>query len=387
MIAEAQRRPLRRKKFDRLQQLLACMRMVCDTPAILDPNCRISPKPELEKILADLLDEPDRKVTVFSEWERMLTMVRELAGEMGVEAKLEQRIARAWRKNQRRSVSVVNLVTEDSIEHSILHLIGQKQALADGVLDGAGDVSALKMPSGRGAFIERMQAMMGERPRGGPRMVSAQEAFVGDLVDRLGERALLVEERRGADGRPHLLIVVDADGDGLAAEPARAAAADAFTAEFVGVAAWRAMRRLAGAGLLQFSFEARELYRAPGLAADSPAAAGAAPREADAIAEADRALRMAKTLADGGFPEEAPALLAKSLRAMATALLAARAEAPVHGQGAADSDIRRLVDCGALPSEAMALLQKTQSPSSAAAIEGVAPALASTARILATILV
>lgn len=153
-----------------------------------------------------------------------------------------------------------------------------------------------------------------------------------------------------------------------------------------GVAAWRAMRRLADADLLQFSFEARELHRALGLPADSPVAASAAPRGAEAIAEADRALRMAKTLADGGFPEEAPALLAKSLRAMTTASLAARSEAPVHGQSAADSDIRRLVDYGALPSEAVALLEETQSLSSAAVIEGVAPALAGAARILATII-
>jgi SNF2 family DNA or RNA helicase len=70
-------------------------------------------------------------------------------------AKLEQRIARAWRKNQTRSVTVVNLVAEQSIEHNILHLLGQKQALADGLLDGTGDLAGLKMPSGRGAFIER----------------------------------------------------------------------------------------------------------------------------------------------------------------------------------------------------------------------------------------
>jgi len=197
--------------------------MVCDTPAILDPTCRVSPKlEELEGILEDLLDEPDRKVIVFSEWERMLTMVRELAGEMGVDAawhtgslpqqrrraeinrfkhdpscrlflstdsgsvglnlqvasavinvdlpwnpaKLEQRIARAWRKNQTRSVNVFNLVTEESIEHNILHLLGRKQALADGIIDGAGDLATLKMPSGRAAFVERMQAMMAEHPRG-----------------------------------------------------------------------------------------------------------------------------------------------------------------------------------------------------------------------------
>src|ERR1700730_16321349 len=87
LIAQAQRRPLTQAEFERLMMLLGCMRMVCDTPAILDPACRISPKlEELEGILGDLLEEPDRKVIVFSEWERMLVMVRELAGEMGVDA-------------------------------------------------------------------------------------------------------------------------------------------------------------------------------------------------------------------------------------------------------------------------------------------------------------
>ncbi len=48
-------------------------------------------------------------------------------------AKLEQRIARAWRKYQTKPVNVANLVTEISIEHRMLHLLNQKQALADGV--------------------------------------------------------------------------------------------------------------------------------------------------------------------------------------------------------------------------------------------------------------
>ena len=48
---------------------------------------------------------------------------------------------------------MVNLVCEDSIEHQILHLLGSKQALADGVLDGQGDLAKLKMPSGRAAMI------------------------------------------------------------------------------------------------------------------------------------------------------------------------------------------------------------------------------------------
>ena len=82
LLALAQRRPLSPKEFDRLQMLLACMRMICDTPAILDPTCRVSPKlDELERRLTDLLAEPERKIIVFSEWERMLELVRELAAD------------------------------------------------------------------------------------------------------------------------------------------------------------------------------------------------------------------------------------------------------------------------------------------------------------------
>src|SRR4029077_20580653 len=46
-----------------------------------------SPKlEELEGVLSDLLGEPERKIIVFSEWERMLELVRELAAELGVDA-------------------------------------------------------------------------------------------------------------------------------------------------------------------------------------------------------------------------------------------------------------------------------------------------------------
>src|SRR5262249_48590849 len=110
-------------------------------------------------------------------------------------AKLEQRIARAWRKNQTRSVTVVNLVCEGSIEHGILHLLAQKQALADGVLDGEGDIAALKMPSGRAAMIERMQAMMQAAESVAPRIVPADEVIAAELQRRHGEGALLIEAR------------------------------------------------------------------------------------------------------------------------------------------------------------------------------------------------
>jgi superfamily II DNA/RNA helicase len=287
------------------------MRMICDTPAILDPTCRISPKlEELERVLGDLLEEPDRKVIVFSEWERMLELVRELAREMGIEiawhtgsvpqqrrraeivrfkedtacrlflstdsgsvglnlqvasavvnvdlpwnpAKLEQRIARAWRKNQTRSVAVVNLVCEQSIEHGIMHLLGAKQALADGVLDGRGDLDKLGMPSGRGALIERMKAAMAAAEAAAPRIVSADEAIAADLTGRHGERALLVEAREGGDGVVRMLAVLDLEREALAAEAQRLAEAaenGAPSVEIIDRATWACVERLQAIGMLQ----------------------------------------------------------------------------------------------------------------------------------------
>ncbi|HWE05504.1 MAG TPA: DEAD/DEAH box helicase [Rhizomicrobium sp.] len=308
LLALARRRPLTPAEFDRMMMLLACMRMVCDTPAILDPTCRVSPKlEELENILSDLLEEPDRKVIVFSEWERMLQMVRDLAAEMGVEcawhtgsvpqarrrleinrfkqdpacrlflstdsgsvglnlqvasavvnvdlpwnpAKLEQRIARAWRKNQMRSVTVANLVCEESIEHNILHLLASKQAVADGVLDGHGDLSKLKMPSGRGAFLERMQAMMGPRAR----TLSVEEQIVEDLRTRHGARALHCEVRTRGEGGEHVLAVLDLDSSALAVEAVRMSKREgtAPPVELISRETWDVLQRLAASGLMQFA--------------------------------------------------------------------------------------------------------------------------------------
>src|SRR5208283_3767320 len=134
-------------------------------------------------------------------------------------ARLEQRIARAWRKNQMRTVDVINLVTEDSIEHSMLHLLAQKQALADGVLDRDGDLSAVKMPSGRSAFVERMAMMLGEAAHPTPDIVvqagvvpaAPADRLRADLVSRHGDALLLLTSRKGSDGREVFVAVLDAD--------------------------------------------------------------------------------------------------------------------------------------------------------------------------------
>lgn len=228
ILSVAKKRHLRKEEFEKLQKFLACMRMLCDTPYILDPECRISPKlRELENILEELLENKNvasaenaenakkTKIIIFSEWERMLQLVKELAQEMKLDyawhtgsvpqkkrrieinrfkndpncrlflstdsgslglnlqaanvvinldlpwnpAKLEQRIARAWRKHQKRTVQVITLVAEDSIEHRMIGLLEQKQALAKNVLY-EGKIKEMDIPSGQVVFLERLESLM-----------------------------------------------------------------------------------------------------------------------------------------------------------------------------------------------------------------------------------
>jgi len=322
LAAAAERRPLTPEEFKQLQMWLACMRMLCDTPFILDPECRICPKlGELEEILKEILTEPQSKILIFSEWERMLDLVRELAQEMGIgfawhtgsvpqprrrqeirrfkddadcrlflstesggvglnlqaanvvinldlpwnPARLEQRIARAWRKHQTRPVQVLYLVTEESIEHRMIPLLAGKQALADGVLDGRGDLSAMPLPSGRQALVQRLEALMA------PRAVTPEPATPAEPTG---------EERLAALG--------------------------------IDRAALDTVQRLVEAGLLQLSEEGRRLlapFTAPAQPDQDAARAARVVRAREIFEQAERKMRMATVLAGGGFPVEAlPAL-------------------------------------------------------------------------------
>ncbi len=330
LAAIAQRRPLTKEEFERLQQLLACMRMICDTPAILDPTCRVCPKlEELERVLEELLEDGERKIVVFSEWVRMLELAKELAAELGHDyawhtgevpqlrrraeiarfrddqacrlfltsdagatglnlqvascvinldlpwnpARLEQRIARVWRKGQARAVTVVNFVTEKSIEHSIMHLLAHKQTLADGVLDGTDDFSSIRMPSGRAAMIERMQALLGETNTASIRVLSPEEALVEDMRARHGARLVRAELRA-----ERLILVLDADSATAAAEQTRLAqehVRGCAPVELISQTSWEILQRLAQVGLLQFTPTPARLLHCAEATPENPAAATA----------------------------------------------------------------------------------------------------------------
>jgi len=375
LVHIAKRRPLTPKEFDRLQQLLACMRMLCDTPFILDSNCRVSPKlEELERVLTEVLADPDRKVIIFSEWERMLTLVRELAQEMTVEfawhtgsvpqerrraeisrfkrdpqcrlflstdsgsvglnlqaasvvvnldlpwnpARLEQRIARAWRKHQHKTVDVINLVTEDSIEHNMLALLSQKQALADGVLDGAGDLNALRMPSGRRAMVERIEAVMAPTAPSPAIGESAtpEVRLRDDLVARHAGELLLLEAHRSGDGVDRFLAVFDSEAAADKERNHRSAMDGDITPklEILDRSGYDSMQRLIASGILRPADDGRrELVRAPTLAAASMRDHSRASRSAELLSTAERKLRMALLLAERGFAEEAAPVLTECL--------------------------------------------------------------------------
>jgi hypothetical protein len=417
LITVAERRPLTPEELDRLHTWLACMRMLCDTPYILDPECRVCPKlGELEEILAERLAEPDTKILVFSEWERMLALVRELAEEMGVKfawhtgsvpqkrrrleirrfkeerdcrlflstdsggvglnlqaanvvinldlpwnpARLEQRIARAWRKHQTRAVSVINLVSEGTIEHRMIPLLVQKKALADAVLDGRGNLGSIKLPSGQAAFLERVRAVTGAvrdaaasaAGAGGRRIAAAEtppERLRRELLRLWDDRLLLLELRREPAGRETVLAVVDrvtAAERGEVAALVRGAFAGPEPPPALEVfdrATFAAIERLVEAGVLQFAAGgASRLHRSPALAAD-PAEVERRRRQARARElgeQAERKEKMAALLGGGGFPVEALAPLREALETGLRGLaLVARGPAEPPGDGDGSEEV------------------------------------------------
>jgi len=437
LAAQARRRPLKPEEWERLQRALACMRMLCDTPYILDPECRIAPKlDEIEAVLHEIA-QGDRKAILFSEWVRMLDLIAERveaaglgyavhtgqvplrerregvrrfqrdpacrvllasdAGAVGLNlqaasvvvnvdlpwnpARLEQRIARAWRKHQVRAVQVVNIVTEDSIEHRMLDLLEQKRALAAEVVDGAQTASEMALPSGRKALIERVHALMTPQqvapvpvraPPPGP-----EQRLRDDLHTHLGGamRHLAVAAANGAPAR--VFAVLDQAHD--AARTAVAAAAKAHLGvdpqqvETIDEQTWAVVRRLIAAGVLAPGPHAGHTLHDAAAAQDKDDARQRARDAAHRLAgESARKQRMAQVLASGGFAAEAIMPLRGALEDALCALAHLHA-IPADGALAIDQVPPLLAAAGLAP-EGAALLARLRT-GEAPADDGAARAL------------
>jgi hypothetical protein len=232
-------------------------------------------------------------------------------------AKLEQRIARVWRKHQQRAVTVINLVSENTIEHRMIETLATKQGLADAVLDRTVDFSAVKMKGGGQKFFERLEQLMGNpAPAKPPEPVTAAEqpaVFAERLAEELGTSLLTCEERT-AGGKSKIVITVDGNREQIKERVSRISTAlfgkdqdieilDRPTAE--------TLARLIESGLLQPVGQTRSLYPAPKPAQLSDETKA---RMMELKTGAERTLSMARLLIENGFTDGAVTPLQKTVR-------------------------------------------------------------------------
>jgi hypothetical protein len=165
----------------------------------------------------------------------------------------------------------------------------------------------MKLPSGRRASVERMSAMMA--PPAAPVPAPPTERSLRDeLVEAHGDGLLLLETRQSAHGEVVLVVLEDADA--VLVEQQRLAAADGPRVEVIDRRSYETMQRLAGAGVLPSSGQGQEVFRSDRLVAPSAEQQRQRlARGAEVLGSAERKLRMALLLAEGGFTAEAmPAL-------------------------------------------------------------------------------
>ena len=352
LCAQAKRRPLTKEEMDRLQIYLASMRMLCDSCYILDSKIRESPKAdEAIKVLEDVFaSDSERKVVVFSEWVKMLELVEERLEDAGIgfavhtgsvrqdrrraelkrfrtdpncrvllssesggvglnlqsasvvmnldlpwnPAKLEQRIARAWRKRQTRDVLVVNLVAEGTIEHKMLSTLKFKQGLADLVLDARGDAADFESEKSKNAFLARVSSLM--------------ESQLPAVVRASGTEG--EEKKTGTDTQA---VKAEATEPNAADTQKGVPAEDPLTPETLAMLA-----KLAKLGLVTLGEEAKRRLLAAELVAQTSQRESVEERRAraaekrhavalSAMEKAKRSAHMGDVLSVGGFGDEATA--------------------------------------------------------------------------------
>jgi superfamily II DNA/RNA helicase len=135
-------------------------------------------------------------------------------------AVMEQRIARVHRMGQQRSVQVVNFVAQGTIEESMLSLLGFKRALFAGVLDG-GNAEVSLGGSRLSRFMEGVEKVAGNT--GAPQMQETPSAAESETVATQSDalRDALSDAPSDAPDAQH--------GDEAVAEPANVAAGDALS--------------------------------------------------------------------------------------------------------------------------------------------------------------
>jgi SNF2 family DNA or RNA helicase len=205
------------------KRILCCiqnMRMLCNSTFLFDKQTHHSPKlDEFREILRELAIEENRKVVVFSEYERMTFLAGEVLRKLGIcfvslhggvpskkrgalmakfkddpeckvflstdaggvglnlqsasvvvnfeppwnPARLEQRIGRVHRLGQQRPVHVIHMLTRESIEERVWETLKLKKSLFAGVFDSPTDeVSFAKL--GRKTIMQAVKEIFANQP-------------------------------------------------------------------------------------------------------------------------------------------------------------------------------------------------------------------------------
>lgn len=205
------------------KRILCCiqnMRMLCNSTFLFDKQTHHSPKlDEFREILRELAIEENRKVVVFSEYERMTFLAGEELRKLGIgfvslhggvpsckrgalmakfkddpeckvflstdaggvglnlqaasvvvnfeppwnPARLEQRIGRVHRLGQQRPVHVIHMLTSESIEERVWETLKLKKSLFAGVFDSpTGEVSFAKL--GRKTMMQAVKEIFANQP-------------------------------------------------------------------------------------------------------------------------------------------------------------------------------------------------------------------------------
>ena len=99
---------------------------------------------------------------------------------------LEQRIARAHRMGQKRSVQIYLMVSEGTIEESLLSTLAAKQDLALAALDPNSEVSEVGLSSSMEELKQKLEVLLGNKP----------EAPVDEDQKNKKEKEAIVQTRR-----------------------------------------------------------------------------------------------------------------------------------------------------------------------------------------------
>ena len=280
LAAKARKRLLTPKEQRILLNSLVKMRIICNALALHDKKIPLSesektaPKlRELSQILSDQIIEDGKKAIVFSQWAEMLKLVEPVlkrlglgyvkltgevpsakrgdlircffedpdcrvflstdAGGLGLNlqaaslvinldlpwnpAVLEQRIGRAHRHGQKRSVQVVNLVAQGTIEERMLDTLAGKRTVFAGVFGKASAPESIRFEDGGQALLKQLDKLLDEPIKAEltlePPSLPVEEKsytptlkeFADLLLTRLPDRLLVVRKAPRGSG---VMVVV-----------------------------------------------------------------------------------------------------------------------------------------------------------------------------------